>query len=157
MLGQKIILFALRLSLGWIFLYSGVTKIMDPGWSAEGYLKTAQTLPSLFHWFANPQNIVWVNFLNQWGQTLVGLALVSGVFIRIAASSGILLMILYYLPTLNFPYAGRGTSSFIVDQHFIFILVFFLLWAFDAGRYWGLKSMVKKYLKNLPHPIQNLL
>lgn len=147
---QKLILLFLRLSLGWIFLYSGITKIMDPSWSAAGYLKSAQTLPSLFHWFAGPENIAWVNFLNVWGQTLVGLALVLGVFIRPAAVSGILLMILYYLPILHFPYAGRGTTSFLIDQHVIFILVFLLLWASDAGKYWGLKSVVKKYLKNLP-------
>lgn len=162
--GQKITLLALRLSLGWIFLYAGMTKILDPNWSAAGFLKSAQTLPSLFHWFASPQNIVWVNFSNEWGQTLIGLALVLGVFIRPAAAGGILLMILYYLPILHFPYAGRGTTSFIVDQHVIFILVFLLLWAFDAGplkarlaeggKFWGLKSAVKKHL---PKSIQTIV
>ncbi len=143
---QKITLLALRLALGWIFLYAGVTKILNPDWSAAGYLKGSQTLPFLYDWFANPQNIGWVNLLNEWGQTLVGLSLVLGVFIRPAAVGGILLMILYYLPILHFPYAGKGTTSFLVDQHVIFILVFILLIIFDAEKYWGLKSVVKKYL-----------
>ncbi|MBI3070189.1 MAG: DoxX family protein, partial [Candidatus Levybacteria bacterium] len=49
--------------------------------------------------------------------------LILGVFVRLAALSGILLMLLYYLPILNFPYVGRGTTSFLIDQHIIFILV----------------------------------
>lgn len=151
---QKLAILFLRLSLGWIFLYSGITKIMNPGWSAEGYLKTAQTLPSLFQWFAAPQNIGWVNFLNIWGQTLVGAALVLGVFIRPAAVGGILLMILYYLPILHFPYAGKGTTSFIVDQHVIFILVFLFLWASDAGKFWSLGPLIKKFL---PKPLQTIV
>lgn len=161
---QQLTLLFLRLALGWIFLYAGMTKILDPNWSAAGFLKSAQTLPWLFSWFAGPQNIGWVNFSNEWGQTLVGLALISGVFIRIAAPSGILLMILYYLPTLNFPYVGKGTTSFIVDQHFIFILVFLLLLAFDAGplkarlaesgKNWSLGPLIKKFL---PKSLQNIV
>ncbi len=154
---QQLSLLFLRLALGWIFLYSGITKILDHNWSAAGYLKSAQTLPFLYDWFANSQNIGWINLLNSWGQTLIGAALILGVFLRPAAVGGIVMMVLYYLPILHFPYVGKGTSSFLVDQHVIFILVFLLLLAFDAGKYWGLKSAVKKYLKNLPQLIQNIL
>lgn len=151
---QKVSLFLLRLSLGWLFFYAGITKVLDPNWTAAGYLKAAQTATGLYQWFASPQNIGWVNFLNEWGLTLVGAALILGVFVRLAALSGILLMILYYLPILNFPYVGKGTTSFLVDQHIIFILALLLLWAFDAGKYWGLKPMVKKFT---PKPLQVLL
>ncbi len=155
--GQKIILLALRLSLGWIFLYSGVTKILDPNWSAAGYLKSSQTLPFLYDWFANANNIGWINLSNSWGQTLIGAALILGVFIRPAAVGGIIMMVLYYLPILHFPYVGKGTASFLVDQHVIFSLVFLTLIIFDAEKFWSLKSVVKKYFKNLPKPLQNPL
>ncbi|MDP3726696.1 MAG: DoxX family membrane protein [bacterium] len=151
---QKISLLLLRLSLGWLFFYAGITKVFDPSWSAAGYLKAAQNATGLFQWFASPQNIAWVNFLNEWGLTLIGTALILGAFIRLATLSGILLMILYYVPILHFPYVGRGTTSFLIDQHIIFILALLILWAFDAGKYWGLKPLLKKLL---PKSIQSLL
>ncbi|MBI1982400.1 MAG: DoxX family membrane protein [Candidatus Levybacteria bacterium] len=150
----KLSLFLLRLSLGWLFFYAGITKVFDPNWTAAGYLKTAQTATGLYQWFASPQNITWVNFLNEWGLTLVGVALILGVFVRLAALSGILLMLLYYLPILNFPYVGRGTTSFLIDQHIIFILVLIALFFFRAGDHWGLSKTVRKFL---PKPLQLFL
>ncbi|MDO8658842.1 MAG: DoxX family protein [Candidatus Levybacteria bacterium] len=144
---QKLSLLLLRLSLGWIFLYSGVSKILDLEWTATGYLKGAQTLTPLYNLFT--RNMDAINFLNSWGQAAIGLALILGIMLRPAAIFGILMMILYYIPILNFPYVGKGTTSFLVDQHIIFILVFFLLFTSDAGKYYGLKTAVKKYLPKL--------
>lgn len=127
---QKLSLLFLRLALGWLFFYAGITKVLDPNWSAASYLKAAKTFTPLYQWFSSPENINWVNFLNEWGLTLVGLSLIFGLFLRIGAASGILIMLLYYIPILNFPYVGKGTTSFLVDQHFIFILVLLLLIAF---------------------------
>lgn len=138
---QKLSLLFLRLSLGWLFFYAGITKVLDPSWTAAGYLKAAQTATGLYNWFASPQNITWVNFLNEWGLTLIGGALILGIFVRLAALSGILLMILYYIPILNFPYVGKGTTSFLVDQHIIFILALLLLWVFNAGKYYSSSSL----------------
>lgn len=146
---QKLSLFLLRLSLGWIFLYSGVTKILNPAWTATGYLKGAGNFAPLYNLFA--QNIDIINFLNSWGQAAIGLALILGLVLRPAAVFGILMMILYYIPILNFPYVGKGTTSFLVDQHIIFILVFFLLFTFDGGKYYGLKTPIKKYLPKSLH------
>ena len=58
---EKFALVALRVSLGLLFLYAGITKVLDSSWSAEGYLKSAKTFPELFQWFAAPGNIEWVN------------------------------------------------------------------------------------------------
>src|SRR3989338_4632665 len=149
---QKISILLLRLSLGWIFLYSGATKIINPDWTAAGYLKGAQTFAPLYNLFT--QNIDFINILNSWGQAAIGLALIFGLMLRPAALFGILMMILYYTPILNFPYVGKGTTSFLVDQHIIFILVFILLSTFDSGKYYGLKSAVKKYL---PKSLQQYL
>ncbi len=151
---QKSSIFLLRFLLGWMFLYAGLSHVLNPNWTALGYLKGSQTLSGFYQWLGSSQNIGWVNFLNEWGMTLIGLSLVVGIFVRIAAASGILVMILYYIPILSFPYVGKGTNSFIVDQHIIFISVLFLLFSFDAGKYLGLKPLVQSYF---PKPIRFLL
>ena len=40
---QKFFLFLLRVSAGWMFFYAGITKVLNPQWSAEGYLKGAKS------------------------------------------------------------------------------------------------------------------
>ncbi|MDP3724240.1 MAG: DoxX family membrane protein [bacterium] len=137
----KLTLLLLRLSLGWIFLFSGWTKVMDPTWSAAGYLKAAKTLPLLFQWFASPENLVWVDLFNSWGQLFIGVALIAGFSVRSASLAGMLLMTLYYLPTLQFPMAGR---SFLVDDHVMYFLVFLLLWKTNTGKFFGLQGVISK-------------
>lgn len=114
-------LLMLRIALGWLFLYAGVSHILDPQWSAAGYINSAKTFPALYHWLASAQNIGWVNFVNEWGMTLIGIALITGIMLRLASYGGILMMALYYLVILKFPYVGD--HSFIIDEHIIYILV----------------------------------
>jgi thiosulfate dehydrogenase [quinone] large subunit len=137
--------FLSRVGLGVLFFYAGITKVLNPSWSAAGYLNSAKTFPGLYHWFASAGNIGWVNLVNEWGLTLVGVALIIGLLVRWASIGGILLMVLYYLPTLQFPYVGA--NSYLVDEHIIFITVFFILIASNAGTYWGLGSMFHGRLK----------
>jgi len=139
---QKIILFITRLAMGWLFFYAGITKVLNPDWSASGYLEHAQAFPKFFMWFASPENIGWVNIANEWGLTLIGALLILGLFVRWTSFAGILLMLLYYFPVLNFPLAGE--HSYIVDEHIIYILVLLALSLFNAGRYWGLDQGLKK-------------
>ena len=141
---QKISLMLLRVSLGGLLLYAGITKVLNPAWTAKGYLMGAKTFPGLYQWFASTENIGWVNFLNEWGLTLVGFALILGIFTRLASSFGILLMLLYYLPILQFPFVGE--HSFIVDEHIIYIFALYVVGAFHSGRVWGLEN----WCSNLP-------
>ena len=120
-----IYLFLLRIAFGWLFLYSGLTKILNPNWTALEYIKNAQNMSFIYKWFSSSNNIAWVNLLNEWGQLAIGLSLISGVFVRGASIAGILLMILYYLPLMKVPY---------VDQHIIYILVFLVLFGFDKAK-----------------------
>ena len=133
-------MFLLRISLGWIFFYSGITKIFNSAWSAKGFLEAAKTLPDLFALLASPQNIGWVNFVNEWGQLLIGAALILGVFASAAAWSAILLMLLYYLPGLNFPYVANG---YLIDEHIIFILALLILIRTRAGKFFSLGSIFR--------------
>lgn len=135
-------LVGLRVSLGAYFFYAGVSKLINPEWSAEGYLRGAQTFPALYEWFARADILPIVNALNEWGLTLVGLSLMLGALTRVGAVAGIAIMALYYFPALKFPYAG--THAYIVDEHIIFISAFALLATLNAGRVWGLDKVLSK-------------
>jgi len=129
----------LRLAIGWLFFYAGITKVLDPNWSSEGFIKGAKTFSNFYSWLALSNNINWVNFLNEWGLTLIGVTLILGVAIRWASYAGILLMILYYLPGLQFPYVDHG---FLVDQHIIYILIFHLIIKNKEHYCWGLQKFI---------------
>lgn len=132
---KKYVLFLLRVSLGWMLLYAGVTKIMDPEWSAEGYIRDAQTFTDWYAILLQPEYIEIVNLANQWGLALLGASLIVGLFVRFTTPLAALLMILYYFPVLDFPKVGNG---YIVDDHIIYALAFLVLMVTKAGKYWGL-------------------
>ena len=138
----KVSIFLSRIALGVLFFYAGITKVLNPNWSAAGYLNSAKTFPGLYHWFASAGNIGWINFMNEWGLTLIGLALITGLLVRWASLGGILLMILYYLPILQFPYVGE--HSFLVDEHIIYITTFFIFITSNPATFWGLDSLLQK-------------
>ena len=134
---QKFFLFVLRVATGWMFFYAGITKVLDPQWSATGYLKGAKAFTWLFQMLLDPSVLPIVNFMNKWGLTLLGVSLILGLFVRFSSLLGVLLMILYYLP-LGFPYPNP--NSYIVDQHIIYIAVLLFFAAISAGRVFGLDS-----------------
>lgn len=134
---QKLSIFILRVSMGWMFLYAGITKILNPEWSAGGYLKGAKTFAGFYQWLLDPNILPAVNFINEWGLTLLGISLMLGVFVRLSSILGALLMLMYYLPILDFPYPNP--NSFIVDQHIIYIFVLLFFASIRAGRIWGLE------------------
>lgn len=138
---QKVSLVILRLSLGWLFFYAGITKILNPDWSAAGYIRSAKNFSFFYNLFLNSSVLPVINFLNEWGLLLVGIALIFGIFIRIYSAVGILLMVLYYF-VLAFPYPNA--NSFIVDDHIIIIAGLLVLSAFRAGRVWGLEEWCSK-------------
>jgi len=138
----KIVLFLTRLSLGTLFFYAGFPKILNPDWTASGYISSAQTFSGFYSFLASPSILPFVNILNEWGLTLIGLSLLIGLFVRWSAPLGALIMILYYFPELNFPYVGE--HSFLVDEHIIYALTLIYLSLVDAGKIWGLDGKVFK-------------
>lgn len=141
---QKISLWLLRLAMGWLFLYAGVTKIINPEWSAGGYLKSAKTFPGLFQTMLDPAILPFINFINEWGLTLLGASLILGLFVRLSSWLGAILMLLYYFPILDFSYPNP--HSYIVDEHIVYALVLVFFAAIRAGRVWGLEN----WCANLP-------
>ena len=135
-LKKDFLLFLLRISIGWLLFYAGITKVLNPAWSAGGYLQNAKTFSGFYQWLATPEMLPITNFLNEWGLTLLGAALLFGVFVRWAGILGALMMILYYLPVLEFPNVGE--HSYIVDEHIIYALALLLLAASETGKIFGL-------------------
>ncbi len=135
---QKVSLFLLRVSLGWLFFWAGITKVLNPAWSAAGYLNSAKTLPDLFKWFASPGLLPITNFITEWGLVLLGISLILGVLIRFSAPLGVLLMALFYLPILDFPYPNP--HSFLVDEHVVYSMGLLVLTAFHADRFWSVRK-----------------
>lgn len=132
----------LRMALGWLFLYAGAVKVLDPEWSAQGYLKSAKTFSALYTWFAGPDILPVVNFINEWGLTLLGISLILGLCVRLSSFLGVALMAMYYFPILSFPYVDE--HYFLIDTHVIFALVLLLLAQMRAGRVFGLDAWLSK-------------
>ena len=141
---QKVSLFLLRVSLGWLYFYAGITKVINPEWSAAGYLKGAKTFAGFYQWLTSPGILPLVNFVNEWGLLLLGVSLILGIAVRLSAILGVALMLLYYIPILDFPYPNP--NSFLVDQHIIFIFVLLFFASVRAGHIWGLEN----WCSNLP-------
>jgi len=131
----------LRVLLGWFMFFAGIEKVLDPSWTASGFLLNAKTFPALYAWFADPMNVWWIDPLNAWGITLVGVALILGVGIRVAAWSGVALMLLYYFPHVDFPYLEHG---FIVEEHIIYAAAFALVALLPSAYRFGLGNVVRR-------------
>lgn len=97
---STIVVTVLRMAIGWHFLYEGLAKIVMPGgWSSAGYLRMSRwfAAPLFRHIADTPALLSVCDWLNMWGLTLIGLALLLGVAVRPAAAGGIVLLVLYYI------------------------------------------------------------
>ena len=77
------------------------------------------------------------------GLLAIGVALIAGVAMRIAAISGVLMLAMMWLaevPFAQFTSAGEPTGSPnpIADSHYIYAVVLIVLAATYAGTTWGL-------------------
>jgi thiosulfate dehydrogenase [quinone] large subunit len=119
----------LRLVTGGVFLEAGLHKIIE-GFSAAGYL--ANGTGPFASWFASmvPAADV-LSVLVIVSETLIGIALIFGVFVRLASLSGAVMMLLYYLPYL--PPANSW-----IDEHIILIFVFVVIIFSGSGYFFGI-------------------
>ena len=149
-------LIILRIAIGWHFLYEGIVKIADTGWSAESYLiNTRGPLSGIFHGMAsNPQILEFVNTLYMWGLVLIGLSLFLGIFARTGVFSGILLLTFYYIaypPFQQFMYGLPQEGSYLmVNKTLIEIAAMVLLALFPSTLKIGLSSLVQMLKFKIP-------
>ncbi|MBL0385797.1 DoxX family protein [Tumebacillus sp. ITR2] len=132
------LLVLVRIYVGWKFLDAGWHKITGAkAFDASGLLKGAvagstAAKPTVQAWygsfvdsFALP-NVGLFNFLVQWGELLVGIGLILGVFTTFAA-----LMAMF----MNFNYLFAGAIS--TNPNLIFLSIFIVVAGFNAGKFGG--------------------
>lgn len=139
---QKSILVLLRLAMGWTFLYAGVNQVINAGWTSARFLSGAKSFKAMYAWFGSPEVVPYVDFMVQWGHLMIGVALILGIFIRLSAGFGALMMVLYYLPRLDFPMVGA--HNFIVEYHLVYALILVYLGLMKAGQIAGIENWVSR-------------
>ncbi|MHC3438552.1 DoxX family protein [Natrialbaceae archaeon A-gly3] len=142
-------LLSLRLVMAYVFLSAGIQKVLDPEWTAEGFLvgAVADANPFAGLWTAMAEGWLWlIDPLNVWGQVLIGLALFAGVFVRFAAFGGALMMLLYWLTQFEGGlFAGLPVANgYFVTYHLVYALLLFGVGAFGAGRILGLDEKLEE-------------
>lgn len=148
----------LRMGMGWIFLWAFMDKLLGLGfstlpvraWTAggsptRGFLSSAPHGP-LAEFFQSLAGVALVDWLFMLGILFAGLALLSGIFVRLGGTAGILILLLMYLavglPPENNPF---------LDDHIIYILVILGLVFSNAGdtlgfgKWWGQTAFVLKF------------
>ncbi len=140
----------LRVAIGWNFFYEGLSKLADPDWSAMGYLMDSKWIFSgLYHAMAANQSVLSVvDFLNIWGLILIGLGLILGLFTRIAAVTGIILLAFYYLshpPLAGLQYAIPSEGNYlIINKTLIQLIAMWALYLFPTERIIGIDRFIFK-------------
>jgi thiosulfate dehydrogenase [quinone] large subunit len=139
----RYVLAGLRLALGWVFLWAFLDKLfglgratpaknawIDGGSPTKGFLGNAVSGPfeGMYH---NIAGAAWADWLFMIGLAGIGIALLLGVGMRIAAAAGSLLLVLMWtavLPPENNPF---------MDDHLIYAGVLVLLALTAAGHTLG--------------------
>jgi thiosulfate dehydrogenase (quinone) large subunit len=140
----RIVLAATRLSLGWVFLWAFLDKTfglgratpaenawIDGGSPTQGFLANAPTGP-FEEFYKSLAGEAWADWLFMLGLAGIGLALILGVTMRIAAASGALMLLMMWsavLPPENNPF---------MDDHIVYALALVALALADAHKTWGL-------------------
>lgn len=143
-------LFALRLAIGWHFLYEGVTKLLIPNWTSADYLQLSGWIfGPFFHWIAeSPSVLTVVDWINIGGLIVVGLTLMLGIFERIGAIIGMSLLFLYWLANPPFVTNDFGVINeghyLIVNKNIVELFAILILLLFPTGKYLGLSHLLKK-------------
>ena len=154
--GPMIAITALRVLVGWHFLYEGLTKLTAPSWSSVGYLKQARgPLAEQFRWLATqPDMLANADLITMWGLTLVGLFLILGLFTRLASLAGIGFILLFYIatpPFVGYFYSIPSEGSYlIVNKNLVEIGALAVIFATGSGKFAGLDRIVHGLISRRP-------
>jgi thiosulfate dehydrogenase [quinone] large subunit len=135
---------ALRLGLGWIFLWAFLDKTFGLGhdtsraqaWihgssPTKGFLSFGATGPfeSFYHSISGQ---AWADWLFMAGLLGLGVALIAGIAMRLAAAAGTVLMVMMWSVTLP------PANNVFMDDHLVYAMILILLAAAGAGSTLGL-------------------
>jgi thiosulfate dehydrogenase (quinone) large subunit len=139
-----------RLSLGWVFLWAFLDKTFGLGFATEsenawidggsptnGFLSNAPTGPfkDFYNSFAGD---AWADWLFMIGLLGIGVALMAGIAMRIAAATGALLLVLMWSAVL------APENNPFMDDHIVYAIVLVLLAALGAGKTLGFGAFWEK-------------
>jgi len=129
----------LRMMIGGMMLFAGLGKfavISGEAFDASGYLvhgvEAASPVSGLYAWMGGiPALVEIINVVIPVTQVLIGVALIAGAFVRLAAFGGALQMIAFYLG------GWEGELLALFDSTLIYAVVFLTVAALGAGRILG--------------------
>jgi uncharacterized membrane protein YphA (DoxX/SURF4 family) len=144
-----LILSILRIAIGWHFLYEGLIKLFNPGWSAAGYLQSATgPFRAFYHSLAaNEISLQLINQINIFALIFIGLGLFLGFLTRLSQLSGIALLFIYYMshpPLFSEPGFFREGSYMLISKDLIEMIALLVLMFFPTGRFIGLDGLLHK-------------
>jgi len=140
----------LRIGVGWIFLWAFLDKVFGLGFATKlesawlggtsptaGFLKFATKGPfaEFYQGLAGNPLVDWLFML---GLLFVGIAMLSGIMVRLGSYAGALMMFLMWtaaFPPVNNPF---------LDEHIIYLLLFLFFAASKAGHYMGFGARWEK-------------
>ncbi len=135
---------ALRVLMGWVMFQGGIVKVLDPEWTAAGYLNFAipEGNPFVTQFAAMAGNPA-IDFLVAWGLTLTGLGLILGAFVRWNAFWAAFMMMMFWAASLHGGLAAGlpFEHGWVVDDHLIYAILLFAIGAFGAGRLYGFDAI----------------
>lgn len=140
----------LRIVMGWTFMWAFVDKLFGLGYAtpsarawinggtpAQGFMKAGAESDNPFaQFFANIAG-PWSDWLFMIGLFGIGIALLTGAGLKIAAWTGTALLLFMYLAQLPW-YATEGATNPITDSHWIEALAIIVVAATYAGDTWGI-------------------
>jgi thiosulfate dehydrogenase [quinone] large subunit len=147
---------ALRVLVGWHFLYEGLTKLTAPSWTAAGYLKQAKgPLGEQFRSLATrPELLSNADLITMWGLTIIGACLMLGLFTRLASLAGIGFILLFYLaapPFIGYSYSIPSEGSYlIVNKNLIEVGALAVIMLTGSGHFAGLDRIVHGLIRRRP-------
>ena len=139
---QTIVLVLLRLVVGYHFLFEGIDKLLSPSWTSSGFLlQTNWLFSDIFHFLANnPTMLSIVDMLNIWGQILIGVSLILGLFSTMAAIFGALMLFMYYIAIPPFI-----ESYIFIDKNLLELFAFLIIALFPTSKILGIDLLLEKF------------
>jgi thiosulfate dehydrogenase [quinone] large subunit len=129
--------------MAWTFLYASSHQLFVSGWTVAGFLDHTKTFHDFYANFTGPAIAPILTFLVAWGHFLIGLSLLVGLMVRVSASFGILLMLLYWTAHMDFPYI-ENANNFLLDSHIVYAGVLVYLIVKHAGHVFGMDGWAEK-------------
>jgi len=148
---EKPILFYLRMTMAWTFLYAASHQVFVPSFSVVGFLQHTKTFHDVFVVFTTPTMAPVTTLLVEYGHLLIGLSLLLGLMVRVSAAFGVVLMIVYWFAHMDWPFI-ENTNNFIVDYHLVYAGVLVTLIVRKAGHVFGLDSWAENLAFVRGHP-----